>query len=112
MTHNPTEDIRKVVELTKEYLKPDGRYIGMDWFATDNEFFRNTKYKSKAVDENTRVFEDGYFAGLGNVHFSDAPHIKNLFSDFEFLFLEEKQNRQEIPEPVTWAWWDFVVKKR
>ncbi len=112
VTHNSTADIQKVVALSKDYLKSGGAFIGMDWFATDNEFFKNGRYTYRAVDDNTRVFEDGYFKGLGNVHFSDAGHIKELFKDFDLQFLEEKVHRQELPEAVTWAWWDFVVNKR
>lgn len=112
VTHNATADIQNVIKLSLDYLKPGGKYIGMDWFATDNEFFRSGQYKCKEVDGNTRVFQDGYFAGLGNVHFSDAGHIKELFSGFKLEFLEEKVHRQEFPEPVTWAWWDFVFSKK
>ncbi|MDD5929206.1 MAG: class I SAM-dependent methyltransferase [Spirochaetales bacterium] len=112
VTHNSTEDIKKVVELSKKYLKCGGIYIGMDWFSTENEFFKNKQYKADVIDSNTLVFKEGYFNELGNVHFSDEKHIREIFKDFRIEFLEHKLHEQIEPYKINWAWWDFVVTKK
>ena len=109
LTHNTTEDIKRTIGLVKTALNSGGKFIGMDWFSTKYDAFE--KDTSKTIDDFTRVFSDGYFAGLGNVHFSNEKHLRELFSDFSFEYLAEKQTQEYFPQKHISAWWDFVVRK-
>lgn len=109
LTHNATDDIQRAIGLIKAALKQGGKFIGMDWFSTKFEAFE--KDASRKIDDYTRYFTDGYFSGLGNVHFSDEGHLRELFSEFSFEYLAEKQTQVCIPEKHISAWWDFVVMK-
>ena len=40
--------------------------MGFDWFGLDSEVLNKDKYTK--IDDNTFVFEEGYYCGLGNVH--------------------------------------------
>lgn len=108
LTHNNTADLQKVVEMIRGSLASNGRFMGMDWFSTRHDAL--ARDRSNNVDAHTRVFREGYFDGLGNVHFSDVDHLKELFHGFDFLFLKEKIEIEQIPEETTTAAWDFVVR--
>lgn len=112
MTHNATEDIRSGIELVRRTLKPGGYYFGLDWFSTKYDVYANGQEDCDVVDENTRFFRTGYFAGLGNVHFSDPQHILKLFEDFEMIELYEKVDTWEIPKGTCSAALSFVAKKK
>ena len=46
-------------------------------------------------DEYTRTnYAVGQFHGTGKVHFSDEPHLRDLFSRFEIILMEEKLIRR------------------
>lgn len=109
VTHNSTEDIRRVIALAMNVLKAGGRYIGMDWFSTRYEDY--TSVPSEAVDNHTRIFQTGDFAGDGRTHFSDEAHLRELFHGYRFLFLTEKTEEQATPCKHRVARWDFVVEK-
>ena len=109
VTHNSTEDIQRVITLAMNALKPGGRYIGMDWFSTRYEDYASVP--SEVVDDNTRIFETGDFAGDGRTHFSDGTHLRDLFAGYRFLCLTEKIEEQFMPSKHRAARWDFVVEK-
>ena len=109
LTHNTTKDIARTIELVRTVLKPEGKFIGMDWFSTKHD--EMTREGSKCIDGFTRVFSSGYFAGLGNVHFSSEEHLHELFANFTFEYLAEKYTEEFIPKRRVIAYWDFVAKK-
>ena len=109
VTHNSTQSIKSVVELAKKYLKPGGKYMAFDWFAIDCDAYKNDE-KIK-IDDNTFVFASGYFAGLGNVHFSTPEHIKELFSGFSLDYLINNVKEQLLPEPKRSSSYTFVATK-
>ena len=109
LTHNATEDIKRAINFIKTVLKPDGKFIGMDWFSTKYDVLE--KDASKQVDDFTRIFSEGYFHGLGNVHFSNENHLRELFADFSFVYLAEKTTQESVPEKHKSASWDFVVTR-
>jgi SAM-dependent methyltransferase len=111
LTHNPTASIRRALALVHARLRPGGRYVGVDWFSTAHPEFRRGR---PADDPHTLTgFEDGLFAGLGHVHFSDQSHLRDLFREFEFVVLEHKVITRHIPDDG-WgiATWNFVTEKR
>ncbi len=110
VTHNSTESIRNALHNSFDALKPGGIYIGSDWFST-----KHTDYYGgeMADDKYTRTnYRKGQFVGVGDVHFSDEGHIRNLFSKFEILFMEEKlAQRYEPDDKHQFASWNIVAKR-
>ena len=109
VTHNSTKSIKSVVKLANQYLKPGGKYMAFDWFATDCDTYKNDE-KIK-IDDNTFVFNSGYFAGLGNVHFSTPEHIKELFAKFSLDYLINNVKEQLQPEPKHSSSYTFIATK-
>lgn len=111
VTHNTTADIRKTIALAYEKLRKGGYYFGLDWFSTSSDYFQSTAERYDVIDDHTRVFHSGYFEGLGNVHFSDADHICDLFQQMTLIELYEKTSIYTIPAGKTIANWSFVAQK-
>lgn len=110
ITHNTTKGIIRSVDLIYQKLKNGGRYIGIDWFSTTHsEYLRGREDE----DNFTRTgYQDGQFANVGRVHFSDRPHMKEIFRRFEIIFLQHKLMKTEIPdEDFIFASWNIVSKK-
>ncbi len=110
ITHNTTIAIQKTITYIYERLKPNGKFIGIDWFSTAGSGYQEGVM---AEDNFTRNgYTKGYFAGVGRVHFSDKPHLQELFSSFILDRLEHKLVLQEIPEDkYTLASWNFIARK-
>jgi SAM-dependent methyltransferase len=111
LTCNSTASIRRALALVYTRLCLGGRYVGIDWFSTAHPDFRRGR---PVEDANTLAgFEDGPFAGLGRIHFSDQPHLADLFRDFQILILEHKVVMRHIPEDgYGIATWNFLAEKR
>lgn len=111
MTHNSTIAIRRGLNNISKFLKPRGKYIGIDWFSADHSDSKKGEY----VDEFTRRnIQDGQFLGVGNVHFSTEEHISDLFlsSGFRLLNLEHKKSETRIPKiNHKFASWNLVAEK-
>ena len=96
LTHNDTESIRRCLKLVQGLLKAgQGLMFSLDWFA--DEWISSLSDRRTTVDEHTCQFEEGYFKGLGNVHKASGGHLRELFSDFELLVLQETTVRQLLP---------------
>jgi len=110
LTHNDTSAIKKCIELVYDSLSTGGYFIGIDWFSLNH----SEACLGDVVDDNTkRNMPDGYFKGIGNVHFSDKQHLDELFKEFQFIKLEHKNiiDYSVDNQEVTRASWNFVVKK-
>lgn len=110
LTHNSSAAISRSLSAVHAKLKPGGKFIGIDWFSTA---YSDYEKGVQAEDRFTRTgYCDGSFAGVGRVHFSDKPHLQDLFKDFELLVLEHKQMRREIPgDGWNFASWNLVARK-
>lgn len=110
LTHNTTSAIHGCLELVYQKLKPNGKFIGIDWFST-----LHPDSKNGVPDEDIytrRDFTHGQFAHVGRVHFSDKAHLLELFSKYEITIMEHKIIQREIPETgLTLAVWNFVAEK-
>ncbi|MBI1829456.1 MAG: class I SAM-dependent methyltransferase [Thaumarchaeota archaeon] len=110
VTHNTTEGIRQCLKYVHKKLKMEGKYVGIDWFST-----LHSEYPKGLESEDlfTRTgYQSGQFAHVGRVHFSDKPHLLDLFKKFDILVLEHKIVKTEIPdEGRNFAYWNFVAKK-
>jgi len=110
LTHNSTKAIKNCLGLVYERLGKGGKYIGIDWFST-----QNTEYSGGQEDEDiyTRSeYKEGNFFNMGRAHFSDKEHLVNLFSKFTITRLEHQSQLSEIPpDAYNWATWNLVAKK-
>lgn len=95
ITHNNTESIKSALQIAYDALLPGGIYIGVDWFSTNHSEFKNGNPIDDLLTRTNHI--NGSFAEVGKVHFSDEQHLKELFLNFEIIFIEEKQSR--ICEP-------------
>ncbi len=111
VTHNSTEGIKNTVRLVSDQLKYGGYYFGIDWFSVHYDVFSDTSLKYEVVDQNTKIFHSGCLADLGNVHFSDEGHIRELFKGMELVELYEKVETWNIPDKKRIARWCFVARK-
>lgn len=110
LTHNTTAAIRQCLGHVLGALKPGGRFVGIDWFATEHS---EASRGQLAEDEYTRTgYDDGPFAGVGRVHYSDRAHLEDLFQEFELEGLDKKIHTREHPSPP-WvqATWNFIARK-
>ena len=110
LTHNNTSSIKNALRISFDALKPDGKFIGSDWFSTNHTDYSGGEM---ADDKYTRTSHSkGQFVGVGRVHFSDEAHLLDLFSKFEILFMEEKITRRHEPKDNhQFASWNLVAKK-
>jgi len=110
LTHNNTSSIKNALRISFDALKPGGVFIGSDWFSTNHTDYIGGEV---ADDKHTRTnHSKGQFIGVGNVHFSDEAHLRDLFSKFEILFMEEKLTRRYEPhDNHQFASWNIVARK-
>jgi len=109
ITHNSTTAIKRAVGEVYKSLKPGGQYIGINWFSTDHYCY---KLGEQADDVYTRTkINAADFSGLGNVHFSDEGHLRDLFKDFELEFLTQEKVQHFEPNKYMRSSWDIIVKK-
>lgn len=110
LTHNNTASIKCALDSANKSLNSGGIYIGVDYFSTKHSDFDNG---SEIDDPFTRSgYADGQFVGCGKVHFFDESHIREIFSDFEIIYLSEKVVRElGQKEKDRFASWNIVAKK-
>jgi hypothetical protein len=113
LTHNSTAAIRGSLQAVGSRMKRGAKFIGIDWFSTDNSQFLAGR---EFGDYHTRCdFKTGQFKDVGIVHFSDERHLTSLLSNagFEIERLEHKHSEMVFPEGSDrMAWWNFVATKR
>ena len=112
ITHNDTLSIEKILMSVFLYLKPGGKFIGIDWFSTKHDDF----YRGICVDTYTKkdLPANSQFSGVGQVHFSDKNHILELFYNAGLTIerLEHKERNIEIPtNQCHFASWDIIAVK-
>jgi SAM-dependent methyltransferase len=110
VTHNDLSAITKTIENSLHSLKRGGYFIGIDWFSTKHSGF---EHGLRSGDTNTRAeIEEGPFAHLGKVHFSDEKHLRSLFIDMDIIHLEEKViNFYEPKNRHQFSSWNIVAKR-
>lgn len=110
VTHNDGPAIRECLFHTWRCMKRDALFIGVDWFSTRHHEYGHGE---AAGDPYTRKsYVTGPFVGTGNVHLCDEPHLRELFSRFEVVLLEEKLVRPVTPcDGGQLATWNLVARK-
>ena len=110
LTFNTTKAIKNALQLVFENLKKGGKFIGVDWYAVEDDRF--LKEEHIAVDEETNIFSTGYFSKAGQVHFSTREHIEELLVNFDIEAIMAKRIEHVLPPQKVFAYWDFVARKR
>jgi SAM-dependent methyltransferase len=111
VTHNTTDDIKNCLDIVYNKLKPNGKFIGIDWFSIYHSDF-NSIFADFIDDYTCYNFLKGQFKDVGNVHFSDEEHLEELFKGFKFEILEQKIINKVIPDNnYQFASWNFVARK-
>lgn len=112
LTHNDLDSIRGCLQRLNSLMRSRAKFIGIDWFSTENTEFRSG---TQLGDYYTRSgFSSGQFKDIGVVHFSDKQHLLGLLTTtgFEVERLEHKQSDVVFPEDKSrMAWWNFVAVK-
>lgn len=111
ITCNTTESIRNAMSMVSEKLSWGGYFFGIDWFSDKHYGFMQRYENVRKIDDRTYVFSDGYFSGLGDMHFFDRGHIEDLLSEFEIVSLEERVVTHFLPRNEIWATWNVVARK-
>ena len=109
INHNPTNGIKKCLDLVHQKLKTNGKFIGIDWYST-----RDIGYKSgrKTNDIFTKSYVGGRYYGVSKIHFNNEKHLLNLLKNFKILCLDEKIYKSIIPiKNKTIAVWNIVAQK-
>lgn len=110
VTCNSTISIRSALKLAFDSLNLNGVFIGSDWYSINHtDFFGGERVDDEYTRTNHKV---GQFVGTGKVHFSDEAHLRDLFSNFEIIFMEEKLMRRYEPrDNHQFASWNIVARK-
>lgn len=110
LTHNTTAAIQRCLAQVLAALRPGGLFIGVDWFSTAHS---EVVHGRPDTDANTRTsYTSGPFAGVGRVHFADETQLRELFTDFDLLHLEERRaQRLEPADGLCIATWSLVARK-
>ena len=111
ITHNPTNEIKNIIDLVHQKLSKNGIFIGIDWFSTKHSEYKNGNKTSDLLTKNN--FKTGQFKKVGNVHFSNKKHLVKIFEKFKIETLEEKIIKKKIPnDNKIIAAWNIVAKKK
>ena len=112
LTHNGTAAIRLCLQRVSHAIRPGGKFIGIDWFSTENSDFLTGR---ESEDYFTRIsFPAGQFQGVGTVHFSNQAHLTALLDEAGFITerIEHKLSDTLLPSGNgRMAWWNFVAVK-
>lgn len=73
LTHNATDDIENTLCMIYDRLSDDGLFIGIDWHSDKQT---ESLADGEMIDNHTKVFFNGYYEGLGKVHFSNENHLR------------------------------------
>jgi len=111
VTCNSTKNIQKCLNMVYDKLKDGGKFIGIDWYSTEcSDYDKGTKLDD---DFTCTGHKEGEFANIGIIHFSNKPHLMELFKKFNILHLEHKIIKKEYPDDKhILASWNIVVEKK
>ena len=112
VTHNDFTSVSQALDCSYAALKSGGYFIGVDWFSTNHDDF--SKGKGVSGDKYTRTeIQEGQFANVGKVHFSNEEHLRSLFKKFDIISLEEKiVTNFNLKNNHKFASWNIVARKK
>lgn len=88
VTHNDMDGIETTIATATMSTTEGAIYVGVDWFTTGTPDFRAIG-ECTMIDQYTREYTTGRFAGVDHVGFSTRDRIRALFKpEWEILFME------------------------
>jgi SAM-dependent methyltransferase len=110
VTYNDTLSIKSTLRHVLNVLNPGGYFVGVDWISVNHS---DVAIGVDCGDVNTRTeIPMGQFFRVGKVHFSDEIHLRELFSGFKIILLEEKiYKNYETVDGRQLASWNIVARK-
>jgi SAM-dependent methyltransferase len=111
VTCNSEESIRSTMNNIRTFLKPGGKFIGVDWYSVENTEFG---IGEEIDDPYTRIFkEKGEFINTGRVHFFDKNHLESFYEGLRIVNLVHKTNQYYIPDNSGYRFcsWNVVAEK-
>lgn len=95
ITHNSDKQIRNCIGLVRDSLNVGGLFVGVVWFSKAHSDYLKPVVR---VDDHTITgFTQGQFDGVGLVHFTDEQNIRDIFVDFDIIYLEHRVSNVIIP---------------
>lgn len=111
LTHNSDSQIRKCVALVKQSLTMGGVFVGVTWFSKAHS--DSLAAPIQEDDYSFSGFTEGQFKGVGIVHFTDEKNLRDIFSDFEIIYLQHRVSNCLVPADTSFrAYYNFVAIKR
>jgi SAM-dependent methyltransferase len=90
---NSTNEIRNCILNLQSHMKTGSYFVGIDWYSTNHqEYARGVALVDDlGEDKYTKLYSKGnsYF-DPPKMHFCDREHLEDLFVEFEFVSMEEK----------------------
>lgn len=101
VNHNRTEHIPAILEEARRMLHPGGCFLGVDWFSTDSQLYKNNGK------------QDLYTPSYGVYHFFTQEEIQKLFGEsWDLFYLRHKQKQQILPEDSYSSHFDLIARKK
>ncbi len=110
VTCNSAAGIKCTVDAVHKKLSGGGTFIGIDWFSDNHDEFKEKRGQAEFIEECTCIFHEGYFAGLGMIHFFNEEQIQCLLKNFKIMELCEKRVIQHMPGRSMCASWNFAAQ--
>tara|TARA_B110000503_G_C7081777_1_gene385487 strand:+ start:284 stop:955 length:672 start_codon:yes stop_codon:yes gene_type:complete len=110
---NDTEGVSNGLRLLSSKLKPNGRFIAIDWFSEDHDGFK----LGEIIDEQTRCNfpSNSDFSGIGKIHFCNKNYLTKILrkENLHLTYIEHKITKSDFKNNnETKAVWNFVCEKR
>ena len=114
LTHNNLKSVRNSVKLVLNQLKPEGYYLGIDWFSIKSSY-REMGEAAEDGGNTRRSYDQGPFVGIDPVHFFSKDEIFDLFEDFKIIFLQHTNHETfdlDKLRSFEHTGWNFIAKKQ
>ena len=113
LTNTDSQSLQNTVVQIKNILKPGGLFVGTDWFSLDHAIYKKMKFLPH--DPYTTMSEseaaDPRLHHLGKIHFTHKDQLKEIFTGFKFLHLEQKTYEDLLNAEIdTQVFLDMVVQ--
>jgi len=107
MTHNSEENIVSGLGNLRKFLNKKGLYVGLNWWSSKHCDCKKANYYE------SKIFQEGHFAGVSGVYFSNKKQMLKFFKSWRILHLSENITKLEhLKKNEMTASWDVVAEKR
>lgn len=102
VTHNRTEDIPGILQEAWRVLRPEARFLGVDWFSAESQISRGNGQQDWCSED------------YGVFHFFSEEEIRELFDEkfWKLLYLRLKRKHQIFPDTSVSSHYDLLVSKK